>query len=160
MLIYHHSFQCRPVCPASFLTTVCCSEFISRNSPPHHHHHHHPTPAVSLKLSPSLPIVFPLFPRLSNHRPDSFYASSIFHCCFAASVTVCFSLFLIVSLHVSLSCCSFSFSPSPLSLSVSLPPGRLQQQTSGGLIVSNGETLRSEGLSASQRQRANTTHKE
>lgn len=47
---------------------------------------------------------------------------------------------------------SYYFSPC-LFHSASLSLGRLQQQTAGGLVVSNGETLRSEGLVPSQRDR-------
>lgn len=67
---------------------------------------------------------------------------SNFHC-FLLLLSMSFSLshcFWLLFLHL------YS-----LILSVFLRLGRLQQQTPGGLLVSNGETLRSEGLLASKR---------
>lgn len=151
------------MCSASSFTAVCLSEFVSQNLPLSL-----PLPLcfssslchfLSSFFSTSfltLPTFwFPLF-------PPPFFGAVLLHLC------QCFFLCFLPFFSMSLSlfrcfwlCFLLFFSISTLSLSVSLSLGRLQQQqTTGGLIVSNGETLRSEGLLASQRERVNTTHNE
>lgn len=87
-------------------------------------------------------ILLPLLLLSYFSRWFCYICVSNFHC-FLLLLSMSFSLshcFWLLFLHL------YS-----LILSVFLRLGRLQQQTSGGLLVSNGETLRSEGLLASKR---------
>lgn len=135
ILIYHHSLHCHPICLTSFFTSTCLCEFNSQDCqlPPL-------PPAVFPKLALTcfLSLLPTFFVHCSTVFKSLFFTTYYFSPCLFASVLPRFLLRF---------CFSLTF-------------GCLQQQMTDGLALSNGETLRSEDLLASQRQPANTTLKE
>lgn len=126
---------------------------------------------IQLRIA-NFPHLLPSFQSSPQHASSQFFLSllpvltfllsSSSHICLCAvqlHSSHCFPLLLIISLGVSL--LPFASFPSLfIYFFLSLTFGCLQQWKTGGLVLSNGGTLRSEGLLASQRYPANTTLKQ